>query len=96
MADRSATTSSRIVSWSLPDSSYSAGLRPVRVPGLMSGSPRTLARLHPELTAPEVRPEEDVFDRIGEIVASDTNVKSEDAGWEPSVPINGSPRRCRR
>jgi len=47
--------------------------------------PRTMDQLESQLTAPEVRLEAAVLDRIDGIVAPGTNVNAEDAGWSPSV-----------
>jgi len=47
--------------------------------------PRTMDQLESQLTAPEVRLEAAVLDRIDGIVAPGTNVNAEDAGWAPSV-----------
>jgi len=47
--------------------------------------PRTMDQLESQLTAPEVRLEAAVLDRIDGIVAPGTNVNVEDAGWSPSV-----------
>jgi len=56
--------------------------------------PRTMEQLEPQLSAPDVRLEPAVLDRIDEIVAPGTNVNPEDAGWKPSVL--GDARRRRR
>ena len=58
--------------------------------------PRTMEQLEPQLSAPEVRLEPAVLDRIDEIVAPGTNVNPADAGWEPSLMANSSRRRRHR
>jgi aryl-alcohol dehydrogenase-like predicted oxidoreductase len=58
--------------------------------------PRTLEQLEPQLSAPDVRLEQAVLDRIDEIVPPGTNVNPADAGWEPSVLANPSRRRRHR
>jgi aryl-alcohol dehydrogenase-like predicted oxidoreductase len=55
--------------------------------------PRTMEQLESQLSAPDVRLEADVLDRIDEIVAPGTNVNREDAGWTPSVLANPRLRR---
>ncbi len=55
--------------------------------------PRTMEQLESQLTAPAVRLEPEVLDRIDQIVAPGTNVNSEDAGWAPSVLTNTRKRR---
>ncbi len=56
--------------------------------------PRTMEQLEPQLSAPDIRLEGAVLDRIDEIVAPGTNVNSEDAGWKPSALTD--PRKRRR
>ena len=55
--------------------------------------PRTMEQLESQLTAPDIRLEAAVLDRIDEIVAPGTNVNPEDAGWSPSVLSNPRLRR---
>jgi aryl-alcohol dehydrogenase-like predicted oxidoreductase len=55
--------------------------------------PRTMDQLESQLTAPDVRLEAAVLDRIDEIVAPGTNVNPQDAGWEPSALTNSRLRR---
>jgi len=55
--------------------------------------PRTMEQLESQLSAPDVRLESDVLDRIDEIVAPGTNVNPADAGWSPSVHTTPSRRR---
>jgi aryl-alcohol dehydrogenase-like predicted oxidoreductase len=55
--------------------------------------PRTMEQLESQLSAPEVRLDPAVLDRIDEIVAPGTNVNPEDAGWSPSVLANPRLRR---
>ncbi len=45
--------------------------------------PRTMDQLESQLSAPDVRLEREVLDRIDEIVPPGTNVNPEDAGWQP-------------
>jgi aryl-alcohol dehydrogenase-like predicted oxidoreductase len=45
--------------------------------------PRTMEQLESQLSAPDVRLEAAVLDRIDEIVPPGTNVNPEDAGWQP-------------
>jgi len=47
--------------------------------------PRTMDQLESQLSAPDVRLESDVLDRVDAIVPPGTNVNSEDAGWQPRV-----------
>jgi len=56
--------------------------------------PRTMEQLESQLSAPQVRLESSVLDRIDEIVAPGTNVNPADGGWSPSVLT--SPKRRRR
>lgn len=58
--------------------------------------PRTMEQLEPQLSALDVRLDQDVLDRIDEIVAPGTNVNPADAGWEPSLVANASRRRRHR
>ncbi|HWE70303.1 MAG TPA: aldo/keto reductase [Acidimicrobiales bacterium] len=55
--------------------------------------PRTMEQLESQLSAPTVRLEESVLDRIDEIAPPGINVNSEDAGWQPSVLSDPSLRR---
>lgn len=55
--------------------------------------PRTMEHLDSQLSAPSIRLEPAVLDRIDEIVAPGTNVSSIDAGWAPSVLTNMRRRR---
>lgn len=55
--------------------------------------PRTMEQLESQLSAPTVRLETAVLDRIDEIVAPGTNVNPEDGGWTPSVLTNARKRR---
>jgi len=57
--------------------------------------PRTMEQLSSQLTAPDIRLDGAVLDRIDEIVAPGTNVNPEDAGWSPSVLTNPRLRRRR-
>jgi hypothetical protein len=45
------------------------------------------------LTAPGIRLEEAVLDRIDEIVAPGTNVNPDDGGWSPAHLTEASSRR---
>ncbi len=56
--------------------------------------PRTMEQLESQLSAPDVRLESAVLDRIDQIVAPGTNVNPEDAGWQP--PSLADARRRRR
>ena len=56
--------------------------------------PRTMEQLESQLSAPTIRLEATVLDRIDEIVTPGTNVNADDAGWSPSVLA--SPRARRR
>ncbi len=58
--------------------------------------PRTMEQLESQLSAPDIRLEPAVLDRIDELVAPGTNVNPEDAGWAPSVLTNAHKRRRRR
>ena len=55
--------------------------------------PRTMEQLESQLSAPDIRLEPAVLDRIDEIVAPGTNINPEDAGWAPSVLANPRLRR---
>jgi aryl-alcohol dehydrogenase-like predicted oxidoreductase len=55
--------------------------------------PRTMEQLESQLSAPDIRLESAVLDRIDEIVPPGTNVNPEDAGWVPSVLVNAWLRR---
>ena len=56
--------------------------------------PRTMDQLESQISAPDVRLDDAVLDRIDELVAPGTNVNRDDAGWSPSVL--GAPRKRRR
>jgi aryl-alcohol dehydrogenase-like predicted oxidoreductase len=56
--------------------------------------PRTMEQLESQLSAPSIRLEMGVLDRIDEIVPPGTNINNEDTGWSPSVLTN--PRKRRR
>lgn len=58
--------------------------------------PRTMEQLESQLSAPEIRLEPAVLDRIDEIVPPGTNVNPEDAGWAPSILTNARKRRRHR
>lgn len=58
--------------------------------------PRTMEQLESQLSAPTIRLESAVLDRIDEIVAPGTNLNSEDAGWTPAVLAQAHKRRRRR
>jgi aryl-alcohol dehydrogenase-like predicted oxidoreductase len=58
--------------------------------------PRTMEQLESQLTAPDVRLEPAVLDRIDELVAPGTNVNPEDAGWEPRAVTDSRLRRRSR
>jgi aryl-alcohol dehydrogenase-like predicted oxidoreductase len=55
--------------------------------------PRTMDHLESQLTAPGIRLEEAVLDRIDEIVAPGTNVNPDDGGWSPAHLTEASSRR---
>ena len=55
--------------------------------------PRTMEQLESQLSAPEIRLEPAILDRIDEIVPPGTNVNGEDAGWSPSVLTRAHRRR---
>jgi aryl-alcohol dehydrogenase-like predicted oxidoreductase len=55
--------------------------------------PRTMEQLESQLSAPDIRLETAVLDRIDEIVAPGTNVNPEDAGWTPSSLTDARRRR---
>lgn len=55
--------------------------------------PRTMEQLEAQLSAPAVRLDTGVLDRIDEIVAPGSNVNPEDAGWKPDVLVNADLRR---
>ncbi len=57
--------------------------------------PRTMEQLESQLTAPDVRLEAAVLDRIDEIVAPGTSVNPEDSGWIPAALANAKLRRRR-
>jgi hypothetical protein len=52
-----------------------------------------MEQLESQLSAPDVRLEAAVLDRIDEIVAPGTNINTEDAGWKPSSLTNPRLRR---
>jgi aryl-alcohol dehydrogenase-like predicted oxidoreductase len=56
--------------------------------------PRTMEQLESQLSAPDVRLETSVLDRIDELVAPGTNVNRDDAGYVP--PVLTEPQRRRR
>jgi aryl-alcohol dehydrogenase-like predicted oxidoreductase len=56
--------------------------------------PRTMEQLETQLSAPDIRLEGSVLDRIDEIVPPGTNINREDAGWSP--PALADPRLRRR
>ena len=56
--------------------------------------PRTMEQLETQLSAPEIRLEASVLDRIDEIVPPGTTINREDAGWSP--PALSDPRLRRR
>jgi aryl-alcohol dehydrogenase-like predicted oxidoreductase len=58
--------------------------------------PRTMEQLEAQLSAPTVRLDTGVLDRIDEIVAPGINVNPEDAGWMPDVLVDADLRRRRR
>lgn len=58
--------------------------------------PRTMEQLESQLSAPTIRLESAVLDRIDEIVAPGTNLNPEDAGWSPAVLAQAHKRRRRR
>lgn len=55
--------------------------------------PRTMEQLESQLTAPDIRLDSSVLDRIDELVAPGTNINTDDSGWTPSVLIDASRRR---
>lgn len=55
--------------------------------------PRTMEQLESQLSAPDLRLEPALLDRIDEIVPPGTNVNGEDAGWSPSVLARAHRRR---
>lgn len=55
--------------------------------------PRTMEHLEGQLTAPAVRLDADVLDRIDELVPPGTNLNADDAGWAPGVLRDASSRR---
>jgi len=56
--------------------------------------PRTMEQLESQLSAPDVRLEASLLDRIDEIVAPGTNVNADDVGWKPADLVD--PRKRRR
>jgi aryl-alcohol dehydrogenase-like predicted oxidoreductase len=55
--------------------------------------PRTMEQLESQLSAPDVRLEPAVLDRIDEIVPPGTNVNPDDAGWTPPALLDARLRR---
>jgi aryl-alcohol dehydrogenase-like predicted oxidoreductase len=55
--------------------------------------PRTMDQLETQLSAPEVRLESSILDRIDEIVPPGTDVNPEDAGWTPTALVDARRRR---
>jgi aryl-alcohol dehydrogenase-like predicted oxidoreductase len=55
--------------------------------------PRTMEQLESQLSAPTIRLEASVLDRIDELVPPGTNVNPEDAGWSPKVLTRAHRRR---
>jgi len=55
--------------------------------------PRTMEQLESQLSAPEVRLEASVLDRIDRIVPPGTNINREDAGWSPPALVDARLRR---
>jgi aryl-alcohol dehydrogenase-like predicted oxidoreductase len=55
--------------------------------------PRTMEQLESQLSAPDVRLDESVLDRIDQIVPPGTNLNPLDSGWSPSVLANPKKRR---
>lgn len=55
--------------------------------------PRTMEQLESQLSAPDVRLEPAVLDRIDALVAPGTNVNPEDAGWTPRAVTDARRRR---
>ena len=55
--------------------------------------PRTMEQLETLLGADEVRLDEDVLDRIDELVPPGTNLNAADGGWEPVALRKASLRR---
>jgi aryl-alcohol dehydrogenase-like predicted oxidoreductase len=55
--------------------------------------PRTMEQLESQLSAPTVRLESAVLDRIDEIVTPGTNVNPDDGGWTPSGLTSARKRR---
>jgi aryl-alcohol dehydrogenase-like predicted oxidoreductase len=58
--------------------------------------PRTMEQLESQLSAPEIKLETAVLDRIDEIVPPGTNVNAVDGGWAPSILTNARKRRRHR
>ena len=58
--------------------------------------PRTMEQLESQLSAPDVRLDAAVLDRIDQIVPPGTNVNYDDAGWTPSVLTHARKRRRNR
>jgi aryl-alcohol dehydrogenase-like predicted oxidoreductase len=55
--------------------------------------PRTMEQLEAQLSAPALRLETEVLDRIDEIVPPGVNINPEDAGWKPSALADADLRR---
>jgi aryl-alcohol dehydrogenase-like predicted oxidoreductase len=58
--------------------------------------PRTMEHLESQISAPDIKLEAAVLDRIDEIVPPGTNVNVDDAGWAPSILTNARKRRRHR
>jgi aryl-alcohol dehydrogenase-like predicted oxidoreductase len=57
--------------------------------------PRTMEQLESQLSAPDVRLDTGVLDRIDEVVPPGTTVNPADAGWQPAVLTDARLRRRR-
>jgi aryl-alcohol dehydrogenase-like predicted oxidoreductase len=55
--------------------------------------PRTMDQLETQLSAPDVRLEASVLDRIDEIVPPGTNINRDDTGWSPPSLVDSRLRR---
>ena len=55
--------------------------------------PRTMEQLETQLSAPDIRLDVAVLDRLDEIVPPGTNLNREDAGWIPPALTNAQLRR---
>ena len=58
--------------------------------------PRTMEQLESQVTAPDIRLDAAVLDRIDELVPPGTNINAEDAGWAPRVLSTPKLRRRSR